>query len=82
MIDAGSPDERRRRRLAASCRWLRAALDADPAVRDCIASLARSIDAGGPLADRIENLRLLDDLLTEEVGRHYRTRPDGDDHDR
>ena len=66
------PTALRRRWLRSFSRNFTAAIDAPPAVRDSIASLARSIDSGRLCpADRDENLRLLDDLLAEEVGRHY-----------
>lgn len=70
-----TPDERHLRRLVAFSRWLAAALDADPAARDSIASLARSIDSGTlARADRDANLRLLDELLADELGKGYSTR--------
>lgn len=62
----------RRRWLRSFCRAHLAINDAPQSVRRSIDSLARSIDAGGlSRADLHENLRLLDDLLAEEVGRGY-----------
>lgn len=70
-----TPGDRRSRWLRGFARHHVAALDAAPHVRDSIASLARSIDSGTlPRPDRDENLRLLDELLADELGKGYSTR--------
>jgi len=62
----------RRRQLRFFCRCHVAAEDAPQDVRQTIGTLARSIDSGGlSQADLRENLRLLDELLAEELAEEY-----------
>lgn len=68
-----SPEDRLERTLRTFSRLLGATLDADPAVRGSIESLARRIDQGG--LDRVclrATIEQLDDLLVGEVGRRHR----------
>lgn len=66
------PSERHARRLIAFSRWLTTTLDAEPAIRDSIVSLARGIDAATACrADQRANLTLLGEYLDDEIGRQY-----------
>lgn len=62
----------RRRHLRSFCRHYVAAEGASKDVRQSIRSLALAIDSGGlSRADLCENLRLLDELLAEELAEEY-----------